>query len=202
MVEKLVLNGSTIAPKINNLKIRTYVKENCLNELLKNILEIEEKNSFPPTNQKKTIFKRFHNFIVFRCEFVFIIFPKRGAVNITGIKKIQFIKTAIQVFSNIFKISQENLGPIIIDNVTASGSFNTTINLQLLKKIVNEKLISNSILASASFNSSHFPGCFCRSHSVGTVAIFASGKFNIIGSKCLKHVSLLFSAMAAYINQL
>lgn len=193
--------GGTVPPKINNVKIRTSVKKRFSHQLLRNIEEIEEKTRYS-IKGKNLVFKRYHNFIVYRCEFIYIIFPHRGTVNITGIKNKRLIKRALSTFSNVFKVPKQYLGLTIVDNVTATGSYNFPINLEILKKYINKKLVIDSILSSASFNSSHFPGCFCRSNCIGTVAIFASGKFNIIGSKCSKHVNDLFSAMTVYINQL
>jgi TATA-box binding protein (TBP) (component of TFIID and TFIIIB) len=173
-------------PVINNIKIRFSVASIALPKLKKGIKKISD------VKDKKT-FKKLHNFIVFKSEYVFIIFFNCGTVNITGIKCLTDISQAVYIFCQTFDISRGNLaGSIIIDNITASGSFNREVNLRTLKEKINDSE-NKSRINSASFNPNYFPAAFCKTFGIGTILIFGGGKYNIVGAKSQQDVTDVFN---------
>jgi TATA-box binding protein (TBP) (component of TFIID and TFIIIB) len=182
-------------PVINNIKIRFTVIESQLPTLRDEIRKISE------VKDKKT-FKKLHNFIVFRSSFIFTIFFKSGTVNITGIQRLTDISQAVSVFCQTFDISRRDIvDSIIIDNITASGSFNRDINLRNLKEKINGGK-NESRIKSASFNPNYFPAAFCKTFGIGTILIFGSGKYNIVGAKSQLDVMEVFNLATTIINDM
>jgi len=151
---------------------------------------------------EKKCFKRHHNFVVYRQNYVFIIFFQKGTVNITGIRSSLKIFDAIDTFCQQFDISKELLSEPIIDNITASGDFRKYVDLSSLKRLINNPKKAVSIISSASFNTGIFPACFCKTFKIGTIIVLASGKYNIVGAKCFNHITQLYMAMSIYISML
>ena len=96
-------------PQVNNIKIRLCVNTSALSSLNNNIERIETTADVTVGKSKKQIFKRHHNFIVFRNSYVFIIFFKKGAVNITGIKRFDDLSNAVENFCATFGINLQNI---------------------------------------------------------------------------------------------
>jgi TATA-box binding protein (TBP) (component of TFIID and TFIIIB) len=211
MTNKIV----SLYPNINNLKVRFIVinrltKLNLAVNKLKTLLDIVRRlNTINKTarkkrrtKKKKEIFKQCHNFIVIRGKYVISIFLNSGAVNITGIPSFKKISSAVKYFCHLFRINQRQLTPLIIDNITASGDFNQKVNLKQLKHFINGNC-EKSIVTSATFNTQRFPGCICRTFSrIGTCTVFRSGKYNIVGAKCLKHIRRITREMIVLIHKL
>jgi len=201
-------------PKINNLKIR-FVVVNRLTKLqlaidkFCNLLQIVRRlNNLNPIQKrnrlvkKKEVFKQCHNFIVLRGNYVFSVFQKSGAVNITGIPSFDKISNAVKTFCRLFGINQEQLTPFIIDNITASGDFNQKVNLSRLKHLINSN-DKQSIISSAAFNPQKFAGCICRTFArCGTCTVFRSGKYNIVGATCTEQIQRITKEMIVLIRKL
>ena len=200
-----MVDGITLftSPVVNNIKLRVRVKKRGRVALLKSVSSLLQDKAELITENRKRVVIQHNNFIVLRDSFVFIVFSPQGTVNITGIRDLLDIPRAISTFSNLFNIPSALLSEPVIDNITASGTFNALIDLQALKRLINTPEENNgSIYSSASFNASYFPAAFCKTFSIGTISIFGSGKYNIIGAKCQKDVQTLYQAMAVHISQL
>lgn len=197
------LGPLAIEPKVNNIKIRLSVSASALPRLKNSIRRLDEASGDNFWHGKKRIFKRHHNFIVFRNNFVFIIFFGSGAVNITGIKDFGYITEALQTFCNTFRIKRRHIQDLLVDNVSANGSFAHTVDLSELKRVINERENQeNKLISSASFNPSYFPAVFCRSFAVGTILVFNSGKYNIVGAKCHSHIKEIYTEMLSVMSKL
>jgi TATA-box binding protein (TBP) (component of TFIID and TFIIIB) len=180
-------------PVINNLKIRFTIFRKQLPKLREEIKKLSTVQSV----------KTHHNFIVFKNSFVFIIFFNSGTVNITGIKSFSNISDAICCFCTTFNISRSSIkSETIVDNITATGSFGRTVNLRNLKETINNGGKTESKISAASFNPNYFPAVFCKTFGIGTVLVFGSGKYNIVGAKCQEHVLEIFRLISVFIKKL
>jgi TATA-box binding protein (TBP) (component of TFIID and TFIIIB) len=191
---------ATSPPSINNVKVRVKVSKSALSNLKLGISKLAKIGGY--TAKKKKIFQQHHNFVVYRGTYTYIVFCGEGTVNITGIPSYGKVKHAVKYFCQEFNVSRRDLTAPTVDNLTASGNFNVYIDLKILKQIINNQKNTNSLIKSASFNVEHFPACFCRTFSIGTISVFGSGKYNIVGAKCRKHVKDIFQAMTVYISKL
>ena len=88
---------------------------------------------------------------------------------------------------------------LVIDNISASGDFHQTVNLVKLQQMINAGEYPN---ITTHFDRNFFPGAFCKIVGLGTVTVFQSGKFVIVGSKCQEHVDQVTKLMSAIINEL
>ena len=133
------------------------------------------------------------------------MFSTGGTVNITGISSERVIPKALKYFCKIFNVKKSYISDITIDNISASGSFNRYVDLSFLKWFVNSQdanQINRNPISSVSFNANYFPAAFCKTFTIGTVVVFGSGKFNIVGAKCAQHVNQLFEAMSVNMRKL
>lgn len=174
-------------PLVKNVKFHFKVRKDI--DLLKKIKGIEEFCSV-----------KWHvNFAVVRdvCA-IFIIYYSSNFINVTGVKRIRSISSVISTFCSLFGIDTTAiLSPYVIDNITASGSFNRIIDLSKLK----ERLNSSSIFT-CGYNSIYFPGAFCKTTNLGLVTVFRTGSYVILGGKCTKNVNKVLKHMLAVINTL
>ena len=173
-------------PIIRNVKIHFNV---CDKEKLEREIKLLEKSS-------NANVKSYHNFLVYKGQYTFIFFCTSGTVNITGIKQFEEIAIAVNFFCTQFNFCLEEIGEVVIDNSTASGSFGIPINLRNLK---NELFRSIGSSVDVSLNPEYFPSVVCRSSGIGTCLVFANGKYCIVGAKCFEHVMRLFYRMDATI---
>ena len=135
------------------------------------------------------------NLIVLReKDGVFIIFYTCGHVNVTGIKKFCNIPKAIKTFCLLLNIHKSLLTKAAtIDNICLSGKFSKNIVL----KTLGERLKLTNIRFQ--YNRDFFPGAFCRIPELGTITVFSSGSYVIVGAKCLMSAENIFSQMNAVI---
>jgi TATA-box binding protein (TBP) (component of TFIID and TFIIIB) len=189
-------------PRVNNIKIRLVVSPSSLPRLKRSIERLDKSSGATVGTNRKRLFKKHHNFIVFRNSYVFIIFFSNGTVNITGIKSFSCITHALQTFCSSFRVSRRQITDYIIDNVSANGDFGKQINLVNLKQDINKREKKENLIQSASFNTNYFPAAFCKTYKIGTILVFNSGKFNIVGAKCQRHVREIFLEMSALIERL
>jgi TATA-box binding protein (TBP) (component of TFIID and TFIIIB) len=214
--------GQAKSPRINNIKVRFNVTECALKILESGIESVcsESASLFTKVGKKqRPIFSRSHNFVVFRDVFIYTIFPNSGTVNATGISCYKDISKAVVLFCRKFGLRRKchlsrafsfsdflqrrhQRKRFIVDNITATGTFGKSIDLRLLKKEINTPTDGGVSRLTASYNISHFPACFCRSHCYGTIIVFSTGKYNIVGSKCRTDVKTAYQIMLASINKL
>jgi TATA-box binding protein (TBP) (component of TFIID and TFIIIB) len=180
-------------PVINNVKIHFKINRDQRLKLKEEIKKISEVKHI----------KRHQNFIVFKSSYAFIIFPKSGTVNISGIKSLSDISNAIHCFCATFDISRSSISSeAIVDNITATGSFGQEVNLKTLKETINSKEKNQSQISAAAFNPNYFPAVFCKTFGIGTVLVFGSGKYNIVGAKCQEHVLEIYRLISVLIKKL
>lgn len=193
-------------PKISNVKVHFTVPSDGVDSLKKSIARIAKRPT--KTVGKKQEFKQHHNFIVFRGRFVYNIYKESGTINVSGIPCEDDISSAITEFCNVFDINNNfvDLNDVTVDNITASGNFNRSINLHALKEIGNNKH-SESIIASIASNTCYFPAAFCRTKTkedkgIGTCIVFSSGKYCVVGATCRANIQAVVMGVAALIWKL
>ena len=172
------------APQIQNIKGHFYVS--C-------------KYGFKKTLQlicanKHIKIKFHHNFAVVRNKFVYIIWYERGFVNVTKIKSISKLHKSMSHFCKLFKVSSNNK-KVTIDNITASGKFHQCINLKKLALFLEAQQFQTR------YNRYKFPAIFVKIYKHGTLTIFGSGSFNIVGCRSLDHLSAVYNESVNNINQ-
>jgi TATA-box binding protein (TBP) (component of TFIID and TFIIIB) len=202
-------------PIIRNIKLRLTVAFPALKKLRDRIKIIEEIEQLH--NPSYYIFQRNRNYIAIKNILFFTIWERVGRINITGIKSIAGIPSALTEFSKQFNILETEILQVTIDNIFASGSLNRRINLRILKELINsEKPSPHDVFQfTCEFNPEKFPAAYCRSRSInsqtikpgcvkkrGTVVVFGSGKFNILGAKCVQDVTTLTQDLIALIYKL
>ena len=125
---------------------------------------------------------------------------KSGFINVTGIKHLHEIKPTIQkickrIGSKTNDLDKQTNGAIyVIDNITVTGVLCVCgINLSFLHAHSSEKYTTK-------YNNLHFPGLFLKINNlIGTVILFQSGKFNIVGLKCFNQITPILREMVVFI---
>jgi TATA-box binding protein (TBP) (component of TFIID and TFIIIB) len=193
-------------PIIHNVKISFNVSSCIINDLKNSISKIKSNNN--------SSYKEYGNYITLKTLFFYSIWKDVGKVNITGIREISLIPSALSEFAKIFQIDEKRIENVVIDNIFASGSFKRAINLRKLKALINSNRNINKVRSRqlvCDFNQERFPAAYCRRFSLlkngnvkrrGIVSVFGSGKYNILGAKCEGDVADLFHEVNALILKL
>lgn len=160
--------------------------------LLKNIkISVGIEPTFDFSLLEKKISKRFHNFFVVReNNYVYVIFPGAKHINITGIKCFEDIDQSVE------KLFGETATPLYttqIDNSTYCGKLETQLNLVKFSHFLAEQKIF------CKYNPQVFPGLYFKLIG-GTVIIFHTGKYNIVGLKEETSLEKLFSLFKDLLN--
>ena len=171
-------------PTVNNLKTHICVEGKNIQRLITALQKIEHIVH--------------NNFIVCRDVYTFIIFPKRGFINITGIKSFCDLKNVIPHFCKLFKVEVDPKTELVVDNISASGSFDQFVNLVKLQQVLNSRKKEFTV----HFDRNFFPGAFCKTSGLGTLTLFPTGKYVVVGAKCLEHVNSISQMMGAVIQTL
>lgn len=130
-----------------------------------------------------------NNFAVLRNRYVYTIFTS-GFVNVTKINcecKVQLAVTHLEELLQICTGLEDN--PAVIDNIQASGNFFRYVNLLKFKRYV--KQITD---IRVSYNPEHFPGLNLKFGNRGTILIFTSGKYSIVGAKSMDDCDKIYVA--------
>lgn len=186
------------SPQIKNIKFHFTV--NNIPQLYRSIIDIINDKLEKPTED--SIFKTGHNYIVYKKRFVYTIFYNKGYINCTKVPAYSHISKAIEEFCQIFRINRWEIpGGVKIDNTTSSGNFSHQLNLFELKNVIHENSIdlNTSFKAPPKFNPSYFPGLFLK-YNCGTIILFHSGKYTIVGAKCQRHSEFIFNEVKKYIH--
>lgn len=182
-------------PKINNVKTHIYLTEEGRDRLLTNIKLFD------------ISIVRHHNFTVSRdphgTRRVYIVFEKEGFVNITGIRELSSLKDVIPQLCLHFSLLPTDVASPqpLIDNISASGSFNCRVDLNRLRNILGIKGRHNGYFT-VILNRNKFPGASCRTKGFGTITVFSTGKYVIVGSKCVEGMDRIFLKMSDVITSL
>lgn len=144
-------------------------------------------------------FSRGHNFIVYKNRFVYTIFYNKGYINCTKIPNYSGISEAISEFCDTFGLTRQDLSSgITIDNTTSSGKFKHRLNLLELKHKIEQADQYQEIRTK--FNPSFFPGLFVKYHFLGTIILFASGKYSVVGAKCQNQSEQIVENIYFFLN--
>lgn len=142
-----------------SLKVKSFALDNVTNCL----------------RNKDISYKVYPNFISFKLKHNYIIFKSgRRETNHINITKIKDFKDFIKAIVNIQKIYPLKIQKVDIDNIIATGNLSKTINLQ--------KFSASKKYLKIKYNSETFPGLFIRFER-GTVILFHTGKFVVVGCK-------------------
>jgi len=150
---------------------------------------------------KKQVGKSFHNFYVLRQNgLVYVIFPSGQHVNISGIRSLgEEVDRAKDTFCELLSEPSEGI-PVIVDNITAVCSINSTrVNLVKLKEEV-EKLTKKS--TTVSLRPYSFPSAVLRTKKLPTLQVFSSGKVVIVGGKTIQEILLAHQTLCVLIRHL
>lgn len=173
------------SPKINNLKVHLVLTA-LGTQHLKKVLVFKEKKSY-------------NNFDVVREGYTYIIFPESGFINITGVKGFSELTLITPKFCQVFGLKPSDIATdVVVDNISASGNFRQRVNLTQLQAVVNAKRSTFS----THFDRNFFPGAFCKTRGLGTLTLFPSGRYVVVGSQCLEQVETIFQEMSAIIKML
>jgi TATA-box binding protein (TBP) (component of TFIID and TFIIIB) len=178
----------SVEARVNNVKAHLVLKN-------------EGKLKLQEILNKKEV-KTYGNYKVLRDVHTYIIFPSNGFVNITGIKSLQDLPfRVIELFCSTFSVSKEEIGELVVDNITAVGNFNRRVNLEKLQQVANVKSAHRSYFT-VHFDRHIFPGAFCKTFGFGTLSVYASGKYVVVGAKCQDLVQKLVEKVFALIKTL
>ena len=167
-------------PKVNNLKGHISLTARGAQQLRETLM-----------CKEKT---RHNNFVVVKEDLTYIIFPDIGFVNITGIKDFSFLERIIPRFCETFSVRGEDVtSQLVIDNISAAGDFHRLIDLSSLQQKIN--LPEERRRFSFHLDRNFFPGAVCKSVGLGTITVFPSGKYVIVGVRCQADVNRIFQKM-------
>lgn len=132
--------------------------------------------------------KLVNNFAVLRNRYVYTIF-RNGSVNVTKIGCECDVQAALTHFEELLQICANANDVIIIDNVQASGNLFTHIVLLKFKDFLRRHT-----RLPVAYNPEHFPGMNIKFLKWGTILLFASGKYSIVGAKNIVNCRKIYVA--------
>jgi len=145
-----------------------------------------------PTMQGQT----YSVFTLPQLPYVYTIF-KNGHVNVTKLTCVEDIAQACVELERALKLKPLSCRPKI-DNITASGKIplksKEYIDLQALSERATsnvKKIAAFNEIQHVRFDVMRFPSCNIRTHNLGSLLIFSTGKFVCVGSKSILDVQLL-----------
>lgn len=140
--------------------------------------------------------KKFQNVCVLQNKFTYIIFKKSKTklthINITKIRSFCEIDVSINYFFELFKIPFSYFHSMSIDNITVTGKVDRKVNLL-------DFIQKNSDL-SISHNPEKFPGLFIKFIGKGTLILFSSGSYVIIGAKSKEFITSIHNTLETKLN--
>jgi TATA-box binding protein (TBP) (component of TFIID and TFIIIB) len=195
------------SPSIKNVKIRLSILKQAIPKLKNRIHNLEQDYLIKPTY---LIIRRIGNYVALKNFLFYSIWENSGKINITGITSVDRISEAISEFASLFHIEENEICNITVDNIFASGTFGEIIHLRKLKHKINSLQTKTELYNFVcDFIPEKFPAAYCRCHtraigekSKGTVAVFGSGKYNILGAKCQEDLISIFHELHAVIRTL
>ena len=115
-------------------------------------------------------------------------------MNATGIKNYKDLACIIKKNCVLCDLSEECFyTSVTVDNLTASGKFEGSVDLHSLTVQAGRDYICR-------FNPAIFPGVSIKIPNRGTILVFASGKFTIVGAKCFKNAMEVLTLTDAMIT--
>ena len=164
--------------EITNLKGHFKLKEKVKLKSFFNHLTEEEKANQLSIKINFSIFREPNN-----KKLVFTIFHDSQHVNITGFSSDSELQSALSFFNTQFD-QNISVDVVKIDNITAVGYIwneeGGKINLIDIENSIREL---NLPFTTVSLRPEFFPGAVIRTRGAGTVILFSSGKYIIVGTK-------------------
>lgn len=162
-------------PVINNVKISIQSK-------VKIIL-----------NHKADEHTKLHgNYAVIRLNFVYIVYFS-GWVNITGIRGKTLIPEAVKELLMFTNLTHCDIHDITIDNISAAGSFGKHLTIRFIKKSL-ELIKCQTVF---DYKPGKFSGASIKfGKRNGTINLFTSGKYTIVGANTEERVLEVFRITA------
>jgi len=188
--------STSTRPKVSNIKAHFLVDEIGLDNL------------FNSLKSHEICCKTYSNFVVFSGLRVYIIFFKSGYVNVTGIKNHEELSEAIYDFCRELGVSRLHItSGVVIDNISAYGAFGKPIRLKRLYEVLHEDNFGHVNDGKLKYNQTYFPALFSKEYQsgekkLGTILVYRSGKYTIVGAKCLKDLNQVYDQMNATILKL
>jgi TATA-box binding protein (TBP) (component of TFIID and TFIIIB) len=140
-------------------------------------------------NEIKSI-KILHNYMIVKTHNNYVYSLNfSGFVNITGLKSENDIISAIK---KLYELANQKIKRFRynIDNITASGKFGCHIPLHTLRTYLNNHNIN--FPAQYTYNANFFCGGNLRYKNGGTIILFTTGSYTIVGVKCKKAIDTVF----------
>jgi TATA-box binding protein (TBP) (component of TFIID and TFIIIB) len=196
-----IMTNRECRAKIDNVKVRFCLCPSVRKELIQSIKYWEEAIQIKP---QYFLYTKFPNYRVFQNYLVYTIFTDLEntyfRINITGIPSADKIVDSVGDFCLHFNVPREKIiTNIIVDSIFASGNFKRSINLRLLMRLINGKEECNF---KVKFNCETSAAAYCRHKTFGTIGVFRTGKYIILGAKCSKTVNQLVQEMTVLIQDL
>lgn len=178
-------------PTVKNIKVHFRVCESKLGHLRERLAELYTTNK---------VIKHFNFYILKKAScsdarFTYTIFPTNAYVNATGLSSFEDLATCLSEFGDILHLRRNQLKDFKIDNITASGQLSRKINLAAASSC----LARSGIFCQASNN---FPGIVVKFPNLGTILLFSSGKYSIVGLKCAHNSTLIVQKVNAVLHTL
>ena len=127
------------------------------------------------------------NFAVIRASGFVYTLNYSGYINITKIAHLLDAEKAITALHELIQIPKNCTG-FNVDNITASGNFGCRVRIVDLKYFFD----SNQNLGKFCFRPSSFCGANIKYPSFGTIIIFDTGSYTIVGSKTSDQVNQVY----------
>lgn len=155
-------------------------------------------------SNKKTGLVRTYNNIqtLHKGKFAYTILRNFPLVNVTGVKRVEDLPFAKNVFCELVNLPTSYFSDVTVDNLTCCGDLVTDVDLFNLDREVTEGKWRNENFSSQ-FNPHRFHALSLRfGEKRGTAVLFASGKINILGVKTLGAAEEIFYKVCAIIIEL
>lgn len=127
------------------------------------------------------------------CSLTYVVFPKSGHVNVSGLRDFTDCEIAQDRFTHLFSVSV--VKSVIADNSTAVGNLPVKqLNLHRVYLVVQRLLTDDIVPCTVSLRPQHFPSALLRpkresKNRISTVILFGNGKFIIIGAKSIDQMN-------------
>jgi TATA-box binding protein (TBP) (component of TFIID and TFIIIB) len=195
------MNVETTECAVKNVKIRFCLSPSISNQIIE---RINYWKAACETKPSYFICTKLPNYIVFKNTLVYTIFTDLNhtyfKINITGIPTVAKIEESVKTFCQHFNVSEKDIiSSIFQDSIFACGRYGTTINLRMLQRLINSNKKCNFRVK---FNCETAAAAYCRHKHYGTIALFRTGKYLILGSKCENQIKQILEEMNAIIRML
>ena len=144
-----------------------------------------------------SIRKKGTSFYIFKLgDYTYSVYSK-GHINITGLKTIRDIFQSIKQIENVLNMSITHFN---IDNVTYSDKLKTPVTTYSFVDLLHFIKQSNKF-TSVQYSAQKFPGAFLKLIQFGTIILFSSGKYTLVGCNSISKISYLQTILKELCNE-